>query len=186
MRSKPELLGTAWRFRGLCLKTATVIPVSKSMVISRLNDYRPGAPASPLEQLVMAHLKQTMNVVEVSQQYAYRQNQSKADGISTITHQDLSHVENQDTNVKLLFLDFCYYISYSHPTENWWPSKLNLFNVLGPGLSRIVTTQRWLTHKPQRQRTDRECQIWRSDMVVWRQQSHPQCQEGKGECCGFP
>lgn len=87
------------------------------MVISRLNDYRLGALASPLEWLVMAHLKQTMNVVEVSQQYAYRQNQSKADGISTVTHQNLSHVENQDTYVKLLFLDFCYYISYSHPTE---------------------------------------------------------------------
>lgn len=27
---------------------------------------------------------------------AYRQNLSKADGISTVTHQDLSHVENQD------------------------------------------------------------------------------------------
>lgn len=37
-----------------------------------------------------------------------------------------------------------------------------------------------------RQHTDRECQIWRSDMVVWRQQPHPQCQEGEGECGDFP
>lgn len=65
-----------------------------------------------------------INVVEDTQGYAYRQNQSKTDGISIIIHQDLTHTENKDTYVRLWLLDFCStFIPLLH--RNWHPSRVN-------------------------------------------------------------
>lgn len=54
----------------------------------------------------MRRLKQTINMAVDSHQYAYRRNRSTADAISTVVHQALSHTENKDSYVGLLFLDF--------------------------------------------------------------------------------
>ena len=105
-----------------CLKTSTIIPVPKTTAVSSLNDYRPVA-LTPVtmkcfERLVMKHLKQTIDVEkEDPHQYTYRRNRSTADAITAVTHQALSHLENRDSYVRLLFLDF--------PRVRVGPSPLN-------------------------------------------------------------
>ena len=55
----------------------------------------------------MKHLKQTIDLEkEDPHQYAYRRNQSTADAIAAVTHQALSHLENRDSYVRLLLLQF--------------------------------------------------------------------------------
>ncbi|KAI3371020.1 hypothetical protein L3Q82_023668 [Scortum barcoo] len=59
-----------------CLKTATIIPIPKTSTVTGLNDYRPVA-LTPIvmkcfERLVMAHIKDCIDVTVDPHQYAYR------------------------------------------------------------------------------------------------------------------
>ncbi|KAI3371822.1 hypothetical protein L3Q82_006675 [Scortum barcoo] len=61
-----------------CLKTATIIPIPKSSTVTGLNDYQPVA-LTPIvmkcfERLVMAHIKDCIDVTVNPHQYAYRDN----------------------------------------------------------------------------------------------------------------
>ncbi|KAI3352228.1 hypothetical protein L3Q82_005575 [Scortum barcoo] len=63
-----------------CLKTATIIPIPKTPTVTGLNDYRPVA-LTPIvmkcfERLVMAHIKDCIDVTVDPHQYAYRKNRS--------------------------------------------------------------------------------------------------------------
>ncbi|KAI3373095.1 hypothetical protein L3Q82_006428 [Scortum barcoo] len=93
-----------------CLKTATIIPIPKTPTVTGLNDYRPVA-LTPIvmkcfERLVMAHIKDCVNVTVDPHQYAYRKNRSTEDAISSVVHTALTHLENKDSYVRLLFVDF--------------------------------------------------------------------------------
>ncbi|KAI4876536.1 hypothetical protein NFI96_002224 [Prochilodus magdalenae] len=93
-----------------CLKTATIIPVPKSSTVTGLNDYRPIA-LTPIvtkcfERLVMTHIKATIDVTVDPHQYAYRKNQSTDDAISSLVHTALTHLEQKDSYVRMLFVDF--------------------------------------------------------------------------------
>ncbi|KAI3366786.1 hypothetical protein L3Q82_009451 [Scortum barcoo] len=60
------------------------------------------------ERLVMAHIR-TWDCVDVTvdpHQYAYRKNRSTEDAISSVVHTALTHLENKDSYVRLLFVDF--------------------------------------------------------------------------------
>ncbi|KAI3351762.1 hypothetical protein L3Q82_020592 [Scortum barcoo] len=93
-----------------CLKTATIIPIPKTSTVTGLNDYRPVA-LTPIvmkcfERLVMAHIKDCIDVTVDPHQYAYRKNRSTEDAISSVVHTALTHLENKDSYVRLLFVDF--------------------------------------------------------------------------------
>ena len=138
-----------------CLKTSTIIPVPKTTAVSSLNDYRPVA-LTPVtmkcfERLVMKHLKQTIDVEkEDPHQYAYRRNRSTADAIAAVTHQALSHLENRDSYVRLLFLDF------SSAFNTIIPQKLvSKLAGLGTSSSLCNWVLDFLTCRPQRVRVNK-------------------------------
>ncbi|KAI4891278.1 hypothetical protein NFI96_006373, partial [Prochilodus magdalenae] len=93
-----------------CMKTATIIPVPKSSTVTSLNDYRQIA-LTPIvtkcfERLVMTHIKATIDVTVDPHQYAYRRNRSTDDAISSVVHTALTHLEQKDSYVRMLFVDF--------------------------------------------------------------------------------
>ncbi|KAI4882981.1 hypothetical protein NFI96_015780 [Prochilodus magdalenae] len=93
-----------------CLKAATIIPVPKSSTVTGLNDYRPIA-LTPIvtkcfERLVMTHIKATIDVTVDPHQYAYRKNRSRDDAISSVVHTALTHLEQKNFYVRMLFVDF--------------------------------------------------------------------------------
>ncbi|KAF7658945.1 hypothetical protein LDENG_00005470 [Lucifuga dentata] len=79
-----------------CLKSATIIPVPKKSSVSCLNDYRPIA----LTPIVMKCFNLDPH------QFAYRANRSAEDAISNALHVALTHLEQKDAHVKMLFIDF--------------------------------------------------------------------------------
>ncbi|KAI3368909.1 hypothetical protein L3Q82_025424 [Scortum barcoo] len=54
----------------------------------------------------MAHIKDCVDVTVDPHQYAYRKNRSTEDAISSVVHTALTHLENKDSYVRLLFVDF--------------------------------------------------------------------------------
>ncbi|KAI3357423.1 hypothetical protein L3Q82_015858, partial [Scortum barcoo] len=71
-----------------CFKAATIIPVPKKTHITSLNDYRPVA------------------LTPIHDEFAYRQNCSTEDAICSALHLSLTHLEEKNTHVRMLFLDF--------------------------------------------------------------------------------
>ncbi|KAK3550582.1 hypothetical protein QTP70_000038 [Hemibagrus guttatus] len=93
-----------------CLKTITIIPVPKKSPVSCLNDYCPIA-LTPIimkcfERLVMRHIKNLLPPSLDPMQFAYRPNRSTNDAISTTLHLSLTLLDNKDTYVQMLFIDF--------------------------------------------------------------------------------
>ncbi|GAA6075769.1 piezo-type mechanosensitive ion channel component 1-like, partial [Tachysurus ichikawai] len=93
-----------------CLKTTTIVPVPKKSTVSCLNDYRPVA-LTPIvmkcfEKLVMRHIKTQLPPSLDPLQFAYRPNRSTDDAIATALHLALTHLDNKDTYVRMLFIDF--------------------------------------------------------------------------------
>uniref|UniRef100_A0A3B3H7K8 Reverse transcriptase domain-containing protein n=1 Tax=Oryzias latipes TaxID=8090 RepID=A0A3B3H7K8_ORYLA len=93
-----------------CLKTATIIPIPKSSTVTSLNDYRPVA-LTPIvmkcfEKLVMTRITESIDITKDLHQYAYRSNRSTEDAISSVVHTTLTHLENKNAYVRLLFVDF--------------------------------------------------------------------------------
>ncbi|KAK3539910.1 hypothetical protein QTP70_019555 [Hemibagrus guttatus] len=93
-----------------CLKTMTIVPVRKKSTVSCLNDYRPIA-LTPImmkcfERLVMRHIKTQLPPSLDPLQFVYRPNHSTDDAITTTLHLSLTHLENKDTYVRMLFIDF--------------------------------------------------------------------------------
>ena len=94
----------------LCFKTATIIPVPKKSNIQCLNDYRPVA-LTPImmkcfERLVRDHITSRLPSTLDPYQFAYRPNRSTEDAISSVLHLSLEHLEEKNTYVRMLFVDF--------------------------------------------------------------------------------
>ncbi|KAK2899377.1 hypothetical protein Q8A73_012506 [Channa argus] len=93
-----------------CLKTTTIVPMPKKSIVSCLNDYRPIA-LTPIvmkcfERLVMRHIRTQLPTSMDPMQFAYRPNRSTDDAISTTLHLALTHLDNRDSYVQMLFIDF--------------------------------------------------------------------------------
>ncbi|KAK3514687.1 hypothetical protein QTP70_027770 [Hemibagrus guttatus] len=93
-----------------CLKTTTIIPMLKKSPVSCLNDYHSVA-LTPIimkcfERLVMRHIKNVLPPSLDPMQFAYRPNHSTDDAISTTLYLALTHLENKDTYVRMVFIDF--------------------------------------------------------------------------------
>ncbi|KAI4901608.1 hypothetical protein NFI96_007590 [Prochilodus magdalenae] len=84
------------------------VPKKSSMFC--LNDYRPVALThiimKCLKRLVMRHIKTLLSPSLDPLQFAYRPNCSTDDTISTTLHLALTHLDNRDTYVRMLFIDF--------------------------------------------------------------------------------
>ncbi|KAK3508016.1 hypothetical protein QTP70_010145 [Hemibagrus guttatus] len=93
-----------------CFKTTTIVPVPKKSTVSCLNDYRPIA-LTPIvmkcfKRLVMRHIKTQLSPSLDPLQFAYRLNRSTDNAITTTLHLSLTHLDNKDTYVRMLFIDF--------------------------------------------------------------------------------
>ncbi len=93
-----------------CLKSTTIILVPNKSPVSCLNDYRPIALTSIImkcfERLVMHNIKTSIPNTLDPLQFAYRPNRSTDDAISSTLHLALTHLENKDSYVRMLFIVF--------------------------------------------------------------------------------
>ncbi|KAI5100825.1 immunoglobulin kappa variable 6-21 [Silurus meridionalis] len=131
-----------------CLKTTTIVPVSKKSSVSCLNDYRPVA-LTPIvmkcfERLVMRHIKTQIPPSLDPMQFAYRPNCSTDDAISTTLHLTLTHLDNKDSYVRMLFIDFSSAFNTIIPQH-----LIEKLNLLGLNTSLCNWILDFLTERPQ-------------------------------------
>ncbi len=80
-----------------CLKSSTIIPIPKKSAKDR-----PIALMKCFERLVLHHLKTCLPSTFDAHQFAYR---STEDAIAKALHNALSHLEHQESYVRMLFID---------------------------------------------------------------------------------
>ncbi len=105
-----------------CFKKSTIVPIPKKNKITCLNDWRPVA-LTPIfskcfEKLVREHICSVLPASLDPLQFAYRSNRSTDDAIAFTLHTALSHLENKNTYVRMLFVD------YSSPFNTIVPATL--------------------------------------------------------------
>ncbi|TKS64906.1 N-lysine methyltransferase KMT5A [Collichthys lucidus] len=93
-----------------CLKSSTIVPLPKKPHITSLNDYRPVALTPVVmkcfEKRVRSHITAALPPTHDSNQFAYRANRSTGDAVATALHAALSHLEQQGSYVRMLFVDY--------------------------------------------------------------------------------
>lgn len=92
------------------LKSATIIPIPKKSPSNSLADYRPVA-LTPLimkcfERLVLKHVQANLHPSLDNHQFAYRSNRCTDDALSITLHTALSHLEQRNSYVRMLFVDY--------------------------------------------------------------------------------
>ncbi|KAK2917255.1 hypothetical protein Q8A73_004001 [Channa argus] len=110
-----------------CFKTMTIVPLPKKSPPTCLNDYKSVA-LTPIimkcfERVVLAHIQSSIPDTIDPLQYAYQPNRSTSDAIAAAIHYSLSHLENKDSYLRILFIDYS-----------------SAFNVVGCVLSPILYT----------------------------------------------
>ncbi len=93
-----------------CFKKSTIAPIPKKNKITCLNDWRPVA-LTPIfskcfEKLVRDYICSVLPASLNPLQFAYRSNRSTDDAIAFTLHTALSHLENTNTYVRMLFVDY--------------------------------------------------------------------------------
>ncbi len=93
-----------------CFKKSTIVPIPKKNKITCLNDWRPIA-LTPIfskcfEKLVRDHICSVLPASLDPLQFAYRSNRSTDNAIAFTLHTALSHPENKNTYVRMLFVDY--------------------------------------------------------------------------------
>lgn len=87
-----------------------MVSVSKRPQPKDFNSYRPVALTSHLikilERLVLAHLQLQVSSLLDPLQFTSRPNRSTDDAIATTLHVALTHLDNKDMYVRMLFIDF--------------------------------------------------------------------------------
>ncbi len=91
-------------------KNQTIVPIPKKNKITCLNDWRPVA-LTPIfskcfEKLVRDYICSVLPASLDPLQFAYRSNRSTDDAIAFTLHTALSHLENKNTYVRMLFVDY--------------------------------------------------------------------------------
>eukprot|EP00061_Rhincodon_typus_P014864 g42209.t1 len=131
-----------------CFKKTTIIPVPKKAHAMCLNNYHPIALTSIImkyfEKLVIAHINSSLPACHGPLQFAYRRNRSTADVISLVLHSSLEHLDNKDTHITLLLID------YSSIFNTIIPSRLiSKLRDLGLGSALCKWILSFLTHRLQ-------------------------------------
>ncbi len=93
-----------------CLKKSTTVPIPKKNKITCLNDWRPVA-LTPIfskcfEKLIRNYICSVLTASLDPLQFAYCSNRSTDDAIAFTLHTALSHLENKNTYVRILFVDY--------------------------------------------------------------------------------
>ncbi|KAI2665140.1 hypothetical protein H4Q32_021349 [Labeo rohita] len=137
-----------------CLKSTSIIPVPKKSPVSCLYDYRPIA-LTPImmkcfERLVMHHIKSSLPNTLDPFQFAYRPNRSTDDAISSTLHLALTHLEQKDSYVRVLFIDFSSAFNTIIPQQ-----LIHKLNLLGINASLCNWILDFLTGRPQSVRVGR-------------------------------
>ena len=139
-----------------CFKSTSIVPVPKHSSPMCLNDYRPVA-LTPIimkcfERLVLAHLKDCLPPTLDPHQFAYRRNRSTEDAVCTVLHSALTHLDNNNTYVRMLFVDF------SSAFNTVIPSKLTTkLGDLDINTSLCNWIMDFLTNRPQHVRSGHTC-----------------------------
>ncbi len=94
----------------LCFKKSTIVPIPKKNKITCLNDWRPIA-LTPIfskcfEKLIRDYICSVLPASLDPLQFAYRSNLSTDDAIAFTLHTALSHLENKNAYVRMLFVDY--------------------------------------------------------------------------------
>ncbi len=118
-----------------CFKKSTILPIPKKNKITCLNDWRPVA-LTPIfskcfEKLVRDYICSVLPASLDPLQFAYRSNHSTDNAIAFTLHTALSHLENKNTYVRMLFVD------YSSAFNTIVPATLVL-KLQSLGLSRFL------------------------------------------------
>ncbi len=93
-----------------CFKKSTIVPIPKKNKITCLNDWRPVA-LTPIfskcfEKLIRDYICSVLPASLDPLQFAYRSNRSTDDAIAFTLHTALSHLENKNAYVRMLFVDY--------------------------------------------------------------------------------
>ncbi len=91
-------------------KKSTIVPIPKKNKITCLNDWRPVA-LTPIfskcfEKLIRDYICSVLPASLDPLQFAYRSNRSTDDAIAFTLHTALSHLENKNAYVRMLFVDY--------------------------------------------------------------------------------
>ncbi len=93
-----------------CLKKSTIVAIPKKNKITCLNDWRPVALTPTFskcfEKLVREHICSVLPASLDPLEFAYRSNRSTDDAIAFALHTGISHLENKNTYVRMLFVDY--------------------------------------------------------------------------------
>lgn len=89
--------------------TTTVVPVPKESPPTCLNDHRPAA-LTPVIMMcferVLPHYVPSSIPVTMDPLHAYRPNRSTSGTIAAAVHISRSHLENKDSSIRMLFVDY--------------------------------------------------------------------------------
>ncbi|KAI4876770.1 hypothetical protein NFI96_001756 [Prochilodus magdalenae] len=111
--------------------------------------YQPSSRLPPFERLVLSHLKSCLPTTLDPHQFAYHSNRSTEDAISTALHTALTHLDCQNSYVRMLFIDF------SAEFNTVIPSKLiSKLNHLGISTTLCNWISDFLTDGPQSVKLD--------------------------------
>ncbi len=124
----------------LCFKKSTIVPIPKKNKITCLNDWRPVA-LTPIfskcfEKLIRDYICSVLPASLDPLQFAYRSNRSTDDAIAFTLHTALSHLENKNAYVRMLFVD------YSSAFNTIVPATLVGLKLQTLGLNRSLC--RWI------------------------------------------
>ncbi len=100
------------------------MPIPKKNKITCLNDWRPVA-LTPIfskcfEKLIRDHICSVLPASLDPLQFAYRRNRSTDDAIAFTLHTALSHLENKNTYVRMLFVDYSSAFNTIVPATTGW------------------------------------------------------------------
>eukprot|EP00061_Rhincodon_typus_P011236 g36108.t1 len=131
-----------------CFKKTTIIPIPKKAHAVCLNDEHPVALTSIIMQcfkrLVIAHINSSLPACLNPLQFAYQSNRSTDDAISLALHSPLEYLDNKDTYVRLLLID------YSSSFNTIIPSRMiSKLRDLGLGSTFCNWIPSFLTHRLQ-------------------------------------
>lgn len=131
-----------------CFKATTIIALPKKSPATTLNDYRPIALTSIMmkcfERLVKAHITSSLPATFDPFQFAYRPKRSTDDAIATALHLSLAHLENKNSCVRMLFIDFS--SAFNTVIPQHLVNKLSAVGISTPLCNWLLD---FLTNRPQ-------------------------------------
>ena len=136
----------------VCLESSIIVPVPKKSAIICLNHDHSVTLTSVIMKcftgIVLKHIKDTIPAGLDSHQFASRGNRPTEDAVSLALHAALSHLDNPNTYVRMLFIDF------SSAFNTVIPDKLVLtLHNLGVSALLCLWMRDILTNRPQVVRT---------------------------------